>query len=204
MKDAYSDRPSEKDSRRMAPADQVADRPRGLAPAKGRGKLGSLAQAARIKKLNEARNILLFVGLLTIAFNAVFLALARDNVKKELENEIAKAGGRGNVQIDPVKLQEAEDHAVLIVTLVNGAAIVLGVLFVVFGLIVKRFPAPVTILSLVLYVGAILGFAMIEPSTLAGGLLIKIIVIVCLAKAIQAALAYEKEQRRATELEAAG
>jgi hypothetical protein len=189
----------------VAPADQVAGQPGSLAPVgKGPGKLGSLAQAARGKKLNEARNILLFIGILTVLANGVLLALARDRIKNEIETEITKAGGRGNVQIDPVRVQQVEDQAFRVAAAICGVGIALGVLFVVFGLIVKKYPVPVTILSLVLYIGAALGFAMLDPTTLAAGLIIKIIVIVFLAKAIQAALAYEKERRREAELGPAG
>jgi hypothetical protein len=141
--------------------------------------------------------------LLTIAANLLFQLMARDAIRRELDAEIAKAGGRANV--DPVKVQQVEDEHMMIATMVYGAAIVLGVVFVVCGVLVNRFPVPVTILSLVLYVSATLGFAVLNPATLAPvGLIVKVLIIVFLAKAVQAALAYEKERQREAELGATG
>lgn len=111
----------------------------------GGNKLGSLAQAARYKQLNVARNILLFIGITSILVNAVLMYLARDNVKKEIDKEVAKAGGPA--AFDRAELQKIEDEAVLQVILANGVGVALGVLFVIFGLIVKRFPVPVTVIS---------------------------------------------------------
>lgn len=64
----------------------------------------------------------------------------------------------------------------------------------IFGIIIKRFPVPVTITSLVLYIGAIAVSGLYDPATLAQGVIIKIIVIIALAKAIQTAIAYEKDR----------
>jgi hypothetical protein len=195
MSDAYSDRPPRRDSEGDY-TDRPArrDRPDDDEPPR-KPKLGSLAQAARGKKLGEARGILLFIGILTIIANGVLLALARDQIKKEIDKEVLKAGGPANV--DPAQVKQAEDQAFALVALVNGVAIGLGVLFVVFGIIVKRFPVPITIISLVLYIGAGLGFAALNPASLAQGLIIKIIIVVALIRSIQAALAYEREEREA-------
>ncbi len=89
----------------------------------------------------------------------------------------------------------------MIVRLVNGVAVALGVVFIILGVIVNRFPVPATIISLILYVGSALGFAALDPSTLARGAIIKIIIVVALIKAIQAALAYEKERQRSASVE---
>jgi hypothetical protein len=72
-------------------------------------------------------------------------------------------------------------------------AVILGVIFVVCGIIIKAFPVPVTIISLVLYVLAAVGFGILHPPSLAAGLIIKVIIVIALAKAIQSAVAYEKE-----------
>jgi len=75
--------------------------------------------------------------------------------------------------------------------LVYGLPAFLGVLFVVFGLIIHRFPVFITVTSLVLYILATAAFALLVPASLAAGLIIKIIIIVALFRAIGAARAYQ-------------
>jgi hypothetical protein len=163
-------------------------------------KLGSLAQTARLKQLTVARRILLFIGILTILVNGVMMFGLRGTIEKEVDRELAKQG-MSRMMADQVKLKELEDHAVMIATVITGAAVLLGVLFVIFGLIVKSYPVPITITSLVLYIGATLLFGLLNPASLAAGAIIKIIIIVALAKAIQSALAYEREAREQAALD---
>jgi hypothetical protein len=151
-----------------------------------------LAQKARGKQLNQARWILIVVGGLTIVLNGVLMLMLRDQIRNEMKQEIAKLGP--GAFVDQAQVREAEDHAYRMGLLVTGAAVLLGIVFVICGIIIKMFPVPVTITSLVLYILAILGFGALDPTTLVAGLLIKIIVIVALVKAIQAALAYERER----------
>ena len=85
------------------------------------------------------------------------------------------------------------NHALLISYAVTGVVVFLGVLFVIFGLVVKRFPVPITVTALVLYVAAVGAFALADPTTLGQGIIFKVIVVVSLAKAIQAEVAYQRE-----------
>jgi hypothetical protein len=163
-------------------------------------RLGSLAQTARLRQLNVARGILLFIGILTILVNGISMFAIRGAIEKEVDRELAKQG-LSRIMADQVKLKELEDNAVVIPMLITGSAVLLGVLFVVFGLIVKRYPVPITITSLVLYVAATLLFGVLNPPSLAAGAVIKIVIIVALAKAIQSALAYEREAREQAALD---
>ncbi len=183
MKDTFSDEP-----RKRSSSEDFSDRPSkrstsrdddGRDRTEGTGKLGSLAQAARSKKLKEARNLLLFIGILTIIVNGIFMG----------------------VELNDPKILGLDEHIILLVKLIYCVSIALGLVFVVLGLLVNRFPVPVTILSLVLYLAAMFGFAIFNWATLLQGVIFKIIVIVALAKAIQAALAYEKEERRRSMVE---
>ena len=158
--------------------------------------LGNLAQAARTKRLKQARGILLFVGILTIIGNIVFLALARSQVKDALDKEEQKLRGQGMV-VDQAKRQQVEDQQILLIYAIHGVAIALGVLFVVFALIIYRFPVFATVTSLVLYIGAAVVFGLLHPPSLAAGLIIKIIIVIALVKAVQAALAFERERAEA-------
>lgn len=157
----------------------------------GLPRLGSLAQSARIKELNTARSILIVIGILTILVNGFQFSQARDQVHKALQVELTKQGIAGF----PPHVQQIEEVALRFTYLVLGAMVGMGVLFVVFGILVKTYPVPITITSLVLYVGAALAFAVMDPKTLAMGAVIKIFIVIALAKAIQSALVYQKEQR---------
>jgi hypothetical protein len=124
--------------------------------------------------------------------NAIFMGFARQQVRKELDAEVAKAGGPARV--DAAKVKEIEENAVRFVYLVDGAAIALGIVFVIFAVVIRQYPVPVTVTSLVLYIGATVVFGLLDPHTLVQGIIIKIIMVVGLVKAIQAAVAYQKEQ----------
>lgn len=103
-------------------------------------------------------------------------------------NELAKIRG---MIID----QQALNKAYNIMYVVSGGYVLLSILYIVFGLKVKNYPVPITITALVLFVGLLLVVAAIEPKTLVQGIILKGIVIVGLAKSIQAAIAYEAERK---------
>jgi hypothetical protein len=157
-------------------------------------KLGSLAQKARGKQLNQARWILIVIGALTVIVNGALMATLRDSIRNEIKKEIAKAGP--GAVVDQGRVRQIEEQAYRVGMLAGGVAVVLGVIFIVCGIIIKMFPVPVTIISLVLYVLAALGFAALDPKTPGAGLIVKIIVVVALVKAIQAALVYEREGQK--------
>jgi hypothetical protein len=157
--------------------------------------LGSLAQSARSKHLNQARGILIAIGVLTVIANGVFFYLIPNMVRDEIQKEIRQAGPA--VRFDPAKVKEAEDAGIRTARLVIGATLVLGIVFIVLGILVKTYPVPATALGLVLYIGSFVVFALLDPDNLKAGIIIKIIIIVGLVKSLQAAIAYQKEQRAA-------
>jgi hypothetical protein len=195
MSDEFADRPAQP----KRSSDAFADRP-GASPAEpaagdgGLPKLGSLAQAARGKKLNSIRWTLIAIGILTILANAVFLYIAPGNIRQEIQKEVQKHGGPANVDMNQVR--KIEEQSIFLTTLVNGLFVAMGVVFVVLGVIVHRFPVPVTVLALVLYIAGGLGTAAVNPQAAASGLIVKIVIAVLLAKGVQTALAYERERSR--------
>jgi hypothetical protein len=153
-------------------------------PAPRLPKLGSLAQAARSKQLKVARIILAFIGVITLAFAIYQIAAAPQIARNAIQAEMQK---RGPLIVDV----EAVVRNIRLLGIIN---IVLGVLYLVFAVIVYLFPVAVTIVALVLYVGINVTNAVIDPHTIYQGLILKVVFIVCLAKAIQAAIAYQKER----------
>jgi hypothetical protein len=170
-------------------------------------KLGSLAQKARGKQLNQAKWILIVIGVLTILFNGALFALARSMVDAQVQKQIAQLGGAGRVIIDQTVLQREIAEAVLRTRIVTGIGILLGAVFLTLGVIVHRFPVPATIAALVLYILdtlANLAFTVMlakeagkdgASAGLPAGWIIRVLIIIALAKAVQSAIAYEKEKR---------
>lgn len=169
-----------------------------------RPKLGSLAQKARGNQLKQARIIFFLVGGLTIVMNIFDITQIRPNFQKAVEKEIQKQGGPGMVQIDRAILQTEEDNAFLLGSAIDGAFILTGVVFLILGALVYRFPVPATIVGLVLYLltqgaGLLIVIAIGEPDFVkkyaSSGLYFKIFIIIGLIASIKSALAYENERR---------
>jgi len=155
------------------------------------GGTSSLAQSARRKQLNVARGIMFAVGILTIVINLAQFANVDTEIDKQLDQEAAKIIQQGRM-IDQVKFAEIKQAAKRVGHLIMYGVIGLGALYIVFGLLIWRFPVPITIIALTIYVGSAVVFAILAPETLLAGLVFKVIVIIALVKAVQAAIAYQK------------
>jgi hypothetical protein len=158
--------------------------------------LGNLAQSARTKQLKTARGILYFVGIVTIIANGALIYFAESMVKSKLDSEAAQLRSQG-FRIDGEKLREIQDQAVRATRLADGIAIILGIIFIVCGALVYSYPVATTVTSLVLYLGAMAVYGVMDPTTLVQGWLVKILVVVGLFKAVQAAIAYESDRKAA-------
>jgi hypothetical protein len=155
-------------------------------------KLGSLAQAARSNQLKNARTILIVIGVLMLGgYVAIFFG-AQALVDGQVEKEVKELTQKG-MAFDPGKLQELKESAVRATQLMAVGFMIMGALFIVFGLMIYRFPVPITVSALVLYLAFVAINGALDPTTLYQGLIIKIIVIVALGKAIKSAIAYQRE-----------
>ncbi|MBN1395338.1 MAG: hypothetical protein JW959_09970 [Pirellulales bacterium] len=153
--------------------------------------LGSLAQSAHRKQLKVARGILLAVGIIVVLMHLFLIANTNNEVDAVVKTEINALHARG-MQEDTTSVEEFRTRVTRICYVLYGGMAALGVIYVILGLMVYKFPVPATVLGLVLYIGstAILGY--LNPLSLAGGWLWKILIVVGLAKSIQAAIAYQK------------
>lgn len=156
--------------------------------------LGSLAQSARGGHLKAARGILIGVGLLTLVVNGFLLF----NIENEVHQVIQQAIQQN--QIDPADAPQYEQAIRIEGYLIRGGPALMGLIFVIFGLIINKFPVAITTTSLILYLATILGLALHEPASLARGPVLKIIIIAALARSIKAAWAYEAERKKAATL----
>lgn len=159
------------------------------------GGLGNLAQAARAKQLKTARTILYIVGVLTVIVNVGFVIFAEPIVNSQIDRELRDLRQQ-NLEIDEAAVNEYRQQAIQSTRLVNGIAVLIGIVFIVCGAVVYTYPVPATITSLVLYIGAAAVYAVIDPTTLPRGWIIKLLIVIGLFKAVQAALAYEAERKQ--------
>ena len=159
--------------------------------------LGSLAQTARRKHLRQARVALIAVGILTILVNAVMFLMAERMVDAEIQKELRNAGP--GAAVDQAEVNNIRTTYVRAQQLVAGGTVLLGVVFIVLGVVVDRYPVGATATGLALYIGAVVIFAVLEgdPAAIGRGIIIKVIIIVALVKALQAGIAYQKEQQQA-------
>src|SRR5438105_7485559 len=98
--------------------------------------LGSLAQSARGKQLNQARWILIVIGVIYIIGHGFMLYNTPKEVRQVLDAEVRKAQQPG-MAVNPAEVKKVEQTLQLFCYLIYGGALALGILFVVFGLIVK-------------------------------------------------------------------
>lgn len=156
-------------------------------------KLGSLAQSARTNQLRSARIAMFIVGGLTILANLFVVFSATSLVESQFAAEVNELQRQG-FEMDMAKLDELKAAAVRSTQLVGVGFVGVGIIFFILGSYIYKYPVPCTVLALVLYLSGAAISAMIDPATVARGLLIKIIIIVVLAKAIQSALAYRRQE----------
>src|SRR5262245_47379733 len=153
--------------------------------------LGSLAQSARNKHPRQARRVLIAVGILTVLVQTGMYFVEANTIRDEIRKV------RPDLAADPAGMAEAEETVGRILLLVHGGAVGLGVVFILLGVFVERAPVAITATALVLFIGREVIFALIDPTNLARGWLIKIIFIVRLVKARQAAVAAQQEKASA-------
>lgn len=149
------------------------------------------AGSARGKGLRNARAIMLVIGGLAVAANGYYFASAERDVQAQIDREIRELPS--GFVADPVKVAAIKGRAVRANRLNSAGGLVLGLLFLGCAALVTRHPVPVTITSLVAYVGGNAAFGFIDPTTVLSGLVIKVVIVVGLAKAVHAAIAHRME-----------
>lgn len=157
------------------------------------GSLANLAQAARMKHINSARTVLWIFGILTMGLSAVMFAFAAQSVQAQINKELT-ALGPGFV-VDQAKMAVLQGKAVAAARFGAGLSFVEGVVFVLLGFFVHRAPVAMTATGLILYIADYAIGAVLDPTYLVRGIIFKIVVVVCLVKALNAAIACERERR---------
>jgi FtsH-binding integral membrane protein len=162
--------------------------------------LGSLSQKVRTDSLRSARIIMIIVGLLMSGANLFFALSAEAMVDKEI-NDLRKSG----MVFDEAKLKPFRDSAIRTTQLAAFVFVGVGAIFFVLAAMIYKAPVPCTVTALVLYVGGWVASVAIAISNtddakevgqaVASGWLVRILIIIALVKAVQAAIAYQKERQ---------
>jgi hypothetical protein len=155
--------------------------------------MNSLSQAARKKQLHIARNILIFLGVVKLAVNAYFYATIDVKVNQVIQQQTQQALKQGKI-MNAAEIAEATHKAAFVERIIWGGAGSLGVVFIFLGLFVKKYPVPMTVLSLLLYLISTAIFGILDPMSLMEVLFFKIFAVAALIKSIHAAIAYQRAE----------
>ncbi len=150
--------------------------------------LGSLAQSARIKELNNARNMMFLAAVLLVVMAIIEFATLRNQASQVIRQNPNQFGPNAD-------LKQVEDIIAFLGALLAGGILVLAGVFVAFAFLVKKFPVPITIIGLCLYILFNLVLAVLNPVTILQGWIFKLIITIGLVKGIQSAFVYQKEKR---------
>ncbi|HZZ73565.1 MAG TPA: hypothetical protein VFE24_15030 [Pirellulales bacterium] len=166
--------------------------PLGSPPAR-QASIGKLVDSGRKSGLASARGALIIAGLLLLVQGAIEYATTETQVEEALQKEVQKAGP--GVQIDRAKYAEVKEQAIRVAHLFELGMVAVGIGFFVLAALVLKFPAGATIAGMVLYLGITAVLAFLNPMTLMGGWIWKIIILVSLTKGIQAGVALQRQER---------
>jgi ascorbate-specific PTS system EIIC-type component UlaA len=147
--------------------------------------LSPAKQALRTRELKSARIILIVVGVIQLLFGAYSLFNLRAEFDKAVAAEV-KTQGPGYV-VDPELADAAFEEQKGTLYAANSVPLALGLVFIILSLFVYRHPVGVTLTGLILFILAHLGDAIVDPSSLLKGIILKVVFISILWKAYQSA-----------------
>jgi len=126
--------------------------------------------------LGIAQVTLILVGLLTIALNGFLFFNST--------NEVQQVMGSGDVAM-------SQDSLLRYVQILYGSFIAVGTVMLILGALIYQFPLFCPLAGLLLYLVAIGVSAVIDPMSLIKGIIIKVLVIIALAKAVNDGAYYQ-------------
>jgi hypothetical protein len=145
-------------------------------------------------KIGKARKWLLAIAILTIVTGIVFYVIQKGEVEKQIADATAQVAGIPPDELDArfeaavgMTFQEAIDHDRGMVNMLLAINIALGALYMVLWWWAKRKPLPAAVIALLLFVTTHVINAVMQPESLAQGILVKILFTLALVRAITAA-----------------
>src|SRR6187401_2511237 len=137
------------------------------------------------KELKSARTVLIVVGVIQLLVGAFELSRARQEFDRGIEQAVKERGPE--FVVDRAAADRLFDENKVLVYALVSIPVVLGVFFLVMAAIVFRFPVGVTLSSLIVYIVAHVATAVVDPTQIASGIILKVIFIVILVKAYKSA-----------------
>jgi hypothetical protein len=155
----------------------------------------NIARSQADESLRQARKWLMIVAVLTWVSGAIFYFLGKAEVDKQIAQAERQTAGISPELRDQVMkretgmtFQEAVDHDRGQVRLLLVVNIVLGAIYVGLWLWAAKAPLPATVIALLIFVTVVVVNVIIDPKTLAQGIIVKIAVIGGLGSAVAAAV----------------
>lgn len=146
------------------------------------------------QRIGKARKWLFAIAVLTVVLGFIFYAIQKKAVEKQIDDVRAQVAGLDPSAVDDhfvkatgMTFEEAIEHDRGMVTLLLVVNLVLAGVYFVLWLWAKRKPLPATVIALLLFVTTHVINAVLEPSTIYQGILIKILFTLALVRAIAAA-----------------
>jgi F0F1-type ATP synthase assembly protein I len=165
------------------------------AAAPARAKLGNLAEEQHKKHLRGAKIAIFFVGILSTLVNGFLVWLVMQSEAK-MEADITQAKNNPAMVLDEAKITEARGQIATAKLLTSGF-LGAGILILVLGFMVNKYPYEAPLAALVLYIACMLiGFA-VEPEGIARGIIIKAIIIYALYRGVKSGAAVKKLREEA-------
>lgn len=147
-----------------------------------------------LQKIGKARKWLLAVAIITFVAGLIFFAINKDEVEKQIDQARLQVAGMDPVELDRrfkqavgMTFQEAIDHDRGMVNMMLAINLGLAAVYMLLWWWAKRKPLPASIIALLLFITTNVINAVIQPSSIYQGLLLKIFFTLALVRAIYAA-----------------
>lgn len=155
--------------------------------------LRKLGQFNRMTHLRYVRFILILLGVVTtfresMIFSSTFIEAGK------IENGIAQQMAEQEISSDQLNAQKAELRLIRIEQIASGGHTAIGVLMIVLGALVFRYPIVCTATILTLYLAMKALLLLVNPALLMNGIFITVGITLVLMKTVQIAAVYQRER----------
>jgi hypothetical protein len=140
------------------------------------------SQAIRTKELKSARTVLIVVGIIQILLGAFHLTQTKSQMEEATRKEL-----KPGYVLDQEKFDEEFEKQKALQYGINSVPVVIGVFFLIMSALVFKFPVGATLSPLIVFVIVHAADAVVDPASIAKGIILKIIFLVVLWKAYQSA-----------------
>ena len=153
-----------------------------------------LAQKDRLERLRWTRVLMTTVGAIMIIGNVFLLGMAKSEVENQFSEQSSKLYSVGFQIKDEAYWDHQKAQVLKFTQYLYMGQIIVGLVLLLGSFIFYQAPVGVSITALALYAAGWLGPAAIDPSRLVQDIFLNGLILACLAKAVQSAIAFKKGQ----------